>query len=375
MTLWIRDPEALGAYAARLRGCRALALDSESDSLHHHVEKVCLLQLAGDDGEVALVDPLALRDLSPLGPLLADPGVTKVLHGADYDVTTLKRDFGFEFAGLFDTMLAARLLGRKELGLQALCAAELGVTLSKDSQRDDWSVRPLSARQEHYAAEDVRHLVTLMGRLRADLAQRGRLAWLEEECAAVAALPAAARRVDPDAFLRVKGASRLAPRALAVLREVVAWRESLAEETNIPAFRLLSTDALLALSASPPADEAALAKARGLSPLARRRGAGLLEAVRRALALADAELPRFPRPPRPIVPEDVQRRVQALRRWREPEAKRQDLDVSVVLPQRLLDKLAEAAPRDLAGLAEVPGLRRWRIDAFGPALLRALAAR
>ncbi len=373
MTAWIRDPEALGAYVEGLRGRRALALDSESDSLHHHVEKVCLLQLAGDDGAVALVDPLALRDLSPLGPLLADAGMTKVLHGADYDVTTLKRDFGFEFAGLFDTMLAARLLGRKELGLQALCAAELGVTLSKDSQRDDWSVRPLTPRQEHYAAEDVRHLIVLMERLRAELVARGRLAWLEEECEAVAALPAAARRSDPEAFLRVKGASRLAPRALAVLREVFAWRERQAEASDIPAFKILGTETLLALAVSPPADGATLAKARGLSPLARRHAAELHAAVRRALELPEAECPRYPRPPRPIVPDEVLRRVQALRQWREQEAQRQALDVSVVLPQRLLEKVAEAAPRSTEALLEVPGLRRWRVATFGAELLSVLA--
>jgi ribonuclease D len=373
MTSWIRDIEALRALAERLGRCRAVALDSESDSLHHHVEKVCLLQVAGDDGQVALIDPLALRDLSPLAPLLGDAGMTKVLHGADYDVTTLKRDFGFEFAGLFDTMLAARFLGRKELGLQALCAAELGVTLNKDSQRDDWSLRPLTPRQEHYAAEDVRHLIALMERLRAELVTRGRLAWLEEECQAVAALPAAVRRADPDAWLRVKGASRLAPRALAVLRELVAWREAQAQASDIPAFKILGTETLLALASSPPADAAALGRARGLSPLARRQSADLHAAVRRGLDLPEAECPRYPRPPRPIIPDEVLRRVQALRQWREQEARRQDLDVSVVLPQRLLDKLAEVAPRSTEALLEVPGLRRWRVAAFGPGLLAATA--
>ncbi len=322
-----------------------------------------------------LIDPLALRDLSPLAPLLADPGVTKVLHGADYDVTTLKRDFGFEFAGLFDTMLAARLLGRQELGLQALCAAELGVTLSKDNQRDDWSVRPLSARQEHYAAEDVRHLIRLRERLHSALVERGRLAWLEEECEAVAALPPAARRADPDAWMRVKGANRLEPRALATLRAVHAWRERLAESTNVPAFRLLGSEALLALATQRPTEPAALARVRGLSPLARQRGDELLGAVRAALALQDAELPRLPRTARPVVADDVKRRVQTLRAWREQEARRLALDVSVVLPQRLLDKVAESAPRTLADLAAVPGLRRWRVQAFGAALLAGAATR
>jgi ribonuclease D len=373
VTTWIRSPEELADAARHLAACAAIALDSESDSLHHHVEKVCLLQIAADTGEVYLVDPLAFKDLSALAPVLADPGVVKVLHGADYDVSTLKRDFGFGFAALFDTMLAARLLGRRELGLQALCAAELGVTLSKDSQRDDWSRRPLTPKQEHYAAEDVRHLIALRARLHAALVERGRLAWLDEECAAVAALEPAARRADADAWLRVKGASRLAPRALAVLRELHAWRERLAETTDVPAFRLMGTDTLLALAGAPPRDVPALLRLRGLSPFARRQAGELMAAVRRALELPAAAWPAFPRPPRPVIPEDVQRRAKALRAWRAAEAARLELDVSVVLPQRLLDKVAEAAPRTPGELAAVPGLRRWRIDAFGPALLDAVA--
>jgi ribonuclease D len=142
---WVRTPEALVALARTLEGCRAIGLDTESDSLYHHFDKVCLLQLATDRGEAVLVDTLAVRDLSPLAPALADPALVKVLHGADYDVSTLKRDFGFAFASLFDTMIAARLLGKSEVGLAALARDELGVVLSKDSQKDDWSRRPLTA--------------------------------------------------------------------------------------------------------------------------------------------------------------------------------------------------------------------------------------
>src|SRR5262249_8581032 len=120
---WIRTTGELAALVGSLAGRPAIALDTESDSLHHHREKVCLVQI-GVEGEGWLVDPLAARDLSPLAPLMADAGVVKVLHGADYDVTTLKRDFGFEFRSLFDTMIAARFLGLPEIGLQALLRTE-----------------------------------------------------------------------------------------------------------------------------------------------------------------------------------------------------------------------------------------------------------
>jgi ribonuclease D len=373
MTSWIRTVSELEAFAARLAGSRAIALDSESDSLHHYKEKVCLLQLASDQGEAVLVDPLAVRDLSPLGPIFADPGVTKVLHGADYDVTTLKRDFGFAFASLFDTMLAVRLLGRTEIGLQAVARVELGVELSKDSQKDDWSVRPLSPRQEAYALADVQHLLALHVLLEAQLRETGRLDWLLEESAAVAALPPARRERDPEAWQSVKGARTLKPRGLAVLRELHAWREERAASRDIPSFKILSTEPLLALSEKAPRTPEEVRQVRGLPPFARTDPRDLLEAIARGLAVPDELLPSLPKSPRRPAVTDVQKQHEtALKAWRKTEAERLKIDVSVVLPQRLIDKLTEAAPRGPEELAATPGLRRWRIEAFGPSLLQAL---
>src|SRR5262249_18021055 len=203
MSTWIRTTAELSELAGSLRGLRALALDTESDSLHHHREKVCLVQLGVEQGGW-LVDPLSARDLSPLDPLLAHPGMVKVLHGADYDVTTLKRDFGFTFAGLFDTMIAARFLGLPEIGLQALLRTEFGIALTKESQKDDWSRRPLTPTQEAYALADVTHLIALYERLAARLQAAGRLEWAREESAAVAALEAARRGRDPEAWQKIK---------------------------------------------------------------------------------------------------------------------------------------------------------------------------
>ncbi len=370
---WVRTPEALAALAHTLEGCRAIGLDTESDSLYHRFDKVCLLQLATDRGEAVLVDTLAVRDLSPLAPALADPALVKVLHGADYDVTTLKRDFGFAFASLFDTMIAARLLGKSEVGLAALARDELGVVLSKDSQKDDWSRRPLTTRQEAYALADVLHLVELRERLSAKLAAAGRLGWLNEECDAVARLEPAARRRDPEAYLGVKGARRLAPRALAAFRELHAWRERRAEETDTPAFRILGNESLLRLAELRPKDAGALREVPGVLPRLQRQAGELLAAVRRAEELPESELPSPVRSPRPVVPDAVLRRVERLRAWRTRKAAELQVDVSVVLPQRLIDRLAETCPRDAAGLCSVEGLRRWRSEAFGAELLAAVS--
>jgi ribonuclease D len=370
---WVRTPDALAALARSLGGCRAIGLDTESDSLYHHFDKVCLVQLATDRGEAFLVDTLAVRDLSPLAPVLADPALAKVLHGADYDVTTLKRDFGFAFASLFDTMIAARLLGKSEIGLAAVARDELGVTLSKDSQKDDWSRRPLTPRQEAYALSDVVHLVELRERLSAKLAAAGRLDWLSEECEAVARLEPAVRRRDPEAYLDVKGARRLPPRALAAFHELHAWRERRAEEKDTPAFKILGNESLLRLAELRPKDAAVLREVPGILPRLQRQAGELLAAVRRAEELPESELPRPVRAPRPVVPDAVLRRVERLRAWRVRKAAELQVDVSVVLPQRLIDRLAEACPGDAAGLSEVEGLRRWRREAFGAELLAAVS--
>ena len=372
-TPWVRTPESLVRLARSLEGCRVIGLDTESDSLYHHFDKVCLIQLATDRGEAFLVDTLAVRDLSPLALAMADPALVKVLHGADYDVTTLKRDFGFAFASLFDTMIAARLLGRSGIGLAAVARDELGVTLTKESQKDDWSRRPLTPRQEAYALADVAHLVRLYERLAAKLGAVGRLDWLHEECEAVAQLEPAARRRDPEAYLDVKGARRLPPRALAAFRELHAWRERRAEETDTPPFRVLGNESVMRLAERRPRDAAGLREVPGVLPRLRHQAEELLAAIRRAEELPESDLPRPARVPRPVVPDAALRRGERLKAWRARKAAELQLDVSVVLPQRLIDRLAQAGPRDAGGLSEVEGLRRWRREAFGAELLAAVS--
>jgi ribonuclease D len=375
MADWIRTSAAVAELAAALQGSRALAIDTESDSLHHHKEKVCLIQLASDKGLAVLIDPLAGADLGPLGPLFADPSVAKVLHGADYDVTTLKRDFGFSFAGLFDTMIAARVLGLPEIGLAAVAAAELGIALTKDSQKDDWSRRPLTPTQERYALADVEHLLALHQRLVDKLAAAGRLEWVREESDAVAEMVAARRERDPEAWQRVKGARRLSRRQQAVLRAAYAWREAIARETDIPSFKILPSEALLAIAARQPATMAELKEIRGaVPPRFAARAPTLLAAIQEAAALPDDALPRMPHVARPVVSDATRRRIEGLKKWRAAEGLRLGLDVSVVLPQRLLEQVAENPPAGVEDLLRIEGFRRWRVAAFGPALVAAAVA-
>jgi ribonuclease D len=375
--VWIRTAADAEALARDLAAAPAVAMDTEADSLHHYPERLCLVQLADPDGQVFFLDTLALFDLEPFRSLFADRSTLKVLHSGDNDVVHLKRRFGLEFAGLSDTMLAARFLGVRELGLERLLLKYLDVPPVRSQQKTDWARRPLTAAQEAYAAEDVQHLIALRDRLEAELRAIGREAWLEEECEALAALPIPERAPDEDGYRRIRGASRLTPRALAVLRALYLQREAWARAEHRPPFKVVSPETLVALAERQPRDRAALAGTPGLNPrLVERYGEGLLQAIERGLAEPVPAPPRGPRPApgRPLVTPATRQRSDALRRWRAEAAEATGLDPGVLLPQRLIDVLALEPPRDVAALAAVAGVRRWRATAFGHAILAALHA-
>lgn len=369
---WIRTTAELEALAASLKGAPAVALDTESDNFYHYFDKVCLVQLAVPEGRSWLVDPLALPDLRALNEVFADAGTVKVIHHAENDVALLKRDFGFAFASIFDTSVAARLCGRPELGLDTLLDRELGIHHSKKHQRCDWSRRPLSREQEIYASQDVLHLFKLRERLTLGLRELGREAWCLEEGAALADLAPAPKK-EPADFFRAKGAHELAPRDLAVLRELFALREQWARAVDRPLFKIIGDEVLVAMAAQRPRNKQELGQLRGMPAFIReRRGPEMLEAIRRGEECPEAALPRRERVARPRWPLEACRRVDRLKVWRAEAGPRANLEAGVLLPQRLIDRIALDAPHDLATLAAVPGIRQWRVDAFGPEILEAL---
>ena len=375
LPVWVRTADDLGALAERLRGAAAIAVDTEADSLHHYPGKLCLVQLADDRGHAHLVDPLTLPSLAALGPLFADPGIVKIFHAADNDLGYLKRLYGFTVAHLFDTALAARLLGVTSLSLDGLLIQYLGVEPVKSRQKDDWSHRPLSAEQETYALNDVLHLIPLRQRLTAELEAKGRLGWVEEECAALAALVMPDKVADPEAYLRLKGAKDLDRRGLAILRELHQAREALALRLDRPPFMILGNESLVGLAAKRPhSNEDILAVPGCTVNVLRRSGPPILEAVARGEAMPEDALPVRQPAPRPNVPAAVRRRAEALRAWRGLAAKELGLDPGVLFPQRLIDRLAAEPPAGRRALEQVEGVRRWRAELFGDALLKALAA-
>ncbi len=313
--------------------------------------------------------------LAALGPVFAGPAPLLVLHAGDNDLTHLKRRYAFTFGAIFDTSLAARFLGARALGLDVLLREHLGVELPPSRQKDDWSVRPLTPAQERYAVADVEHLLPLRDRLVEALGRVGRRAWVEEECAALAAEVVPERAPDPDAWSRLKGARDLPPSGLAVLRAVHETRERLALAADRPPFKIVGDAVLVAIAQAPPADTAALAGLPGSSArIAGRWGDALLEAVRQALALPEDDLPALTRPPRPPgLPGPARRRIEVLRAWRAEAAPRFGLEPGVLLPNRLIGPIAVAAPRTREELARVEGVRRWRVEALADGILGAIA--
>ncbi|HEY5948911.1 MAG TPA: HRDC domain-containing protein [Kofleriaceae bacterium] len=368
-TRWVRTADELDELVDELAGCRAIGIDTEADSLHHYVEKVCLVQLTAFGGASWLVDPLALRDLSPLAPILADASVLKVVHGGDNDVTSMRRDFSFTFRSMFDTSIAARLLGDTEVGLQALVRNELGIELSKGSQRDDWSKRPLTAKQEAYALADVAHLMALAARLTDRLAAAGRTEWAREEFEALASLPPAQKWTSPDDFRRIKGSAKLSRRQQAVLRELWAWREERAAAADRPPFKIVGPEILLAIAEQSPTTIDEVASALSSYPRQRSEIEVVFAAIQRGLELADDELPAREQGERTTVSAAVRRRIEALRTWRDKQAKESRLDPAIVMPSRLIERIALAGPRTIAELAAIEGIRQWRVTEWGPALL------
>jgi len=379
---YIQTPEALAEAMAALEREPLVAVDTEAASFHRYHDRIFLIQLSSPS-RTEIIDPLAVADLSPVGRLLANQKIEKIFHDADYDLRILDRDYGFRARRLFDTRIAAQLAGEPAVGLAALLEKYAGVKLAKEHQKADWSRRPLPPPMLDYAAADTAHLPALRERLRARLTELGRLAWAEEEFARLEDLRWTGGGAadgggpgEPEAFLRVKRAKALAPRQLAALRELYQWREAQGAELDRATFRIIGNDALLAVAKALPRTPAELSGITALpASLAARHGSALLDGVRRALALPESELPRVERAPRQARDPGLDARVERLKAVRNRAAAALGLDPGVLCGRSTLEAVARAQPppKDRAGLSRVGELRRWQIEAFGDALLAALA--
>jgi ribonuclease D len=368
---YLDTPSAVSSWMSSIGSSKLVAVDTEGASFHRFVDRIYLLQISTRE-KTAVIDPLPIGVPRELGALVEDPQVEIVFHDADYDLRLLQQDYGWQIRNVFDTRVAAQLMGIKAFGLAALLERFFGLKLDKKHQRADWSMRPLTKDMLDYAALDTMYLPDLRDRLKQALEAAGRWSWAREEFTRLEAT-----RWSPDeddtAFLRMKGARDLNRRDLAILRELVAWRNTVAAEHDRATFRILGNESLFEIIKSLPRDKASLGAIKGMPRgILESRGVDILRAIERGLAVPEADLPRFPRAARWDRDPDFDVRVNALKTVRDEIAGKLDLDTGVLCARERLEAVARAKPRTMADFDAIQELRRWQVEVLAPGFLRAL---
>ena len=328
---WVEDESGLLHLRRSIEGRRSLALDSESNSGFVYEERLCLLQI-NDGTEIWLVDLLALAAdrgaLDPIRDCLEDPGIEVQLHGGEFDVGCLKRDYGIELRGVWDTQQAASYLGWEKTGYGAVVERVCEVVLPKAHTRSDWSRRPIGRDELEYAINDVRYLPAIAEALRREVRQSD----LEEE------VMIACQTVEqatwnggfrPEAFWSLKGVRHLTDESKAVLMALYNWREAIARQLDLPPGRTMNNELIVALARNPPRRLDDLRRLGIPRRVTERWSADLLSVIEQARRNPPALPPARPRRPHD---RQVQKRGERLKKWRRSEAERREVPMQVVLP-------------------------------------------
>jgi ribonuclease D len=375
--VYLDTPETVDSFLASINPSagsvesRSIALDTEGASFHRFVDRIYLLQLSTRE-RTAIIDPIPIGKPPALGRILEDPGIEIVFHDADYDLRLLQQDYQWHVRNIFDTRIAAQLLGLRAFGLAALLERYFGVKLDKKHQRADWSMRPLTQGMLDYAAQDTIHLLELRDKLERELEQAGRLDWAREEFSLLEGTAWADGGAD-DAFLRMKGARDLSRRELAVLRELVHWRDGVAAQLDRATFRIVGNEQLLEIAKRQPASADLLSSIKGVPRgMIESRGGEIVGAVARGVAVPENALPKFPKAPRWDRDPEFDVRVAALKTVRDAAATRLDLDPGVLCARERLEAVARKNPSSPEELADVRELRAWQRGVLGEDFLKAL---
>lgn len=349
----------------------AIGVDLECDSMFHYQERVCLIQIATTRKNF-VIDPISIGELSPLAPVFLNPRIEKVLHGADYDIRSLYRDFRIEVRSLFDTQIAARFLGLKETGLASLLRERFSVLTDKKYQKKDWSQRPLPDAMIHYAVQDIHYLLPLADMLKAELKERELLFCVEEENELLSHVRPDDSKNKP-LFLNFKGAARLGPRSLGVLQKLLSFRDREARRRDCPHFKVLGNKPILEMARNKPISVDQLGDIEGLSAkLIRQLGQRLIGCIREGLNLAEERLPVYPKKPRQRPGATVAARVKTLKTWRDRKGKALGVDPALVLTNAQIHAVAEKSPETPGALTSIEGIRNWQVERFGPEICAAL---
>lgn len=365
--IWIDKQQPLDRALEAVAAQPVVAVDTEADSLHSYFDKVCLIQISAAKNDL-VIDPLAGVDLKRFGEVLANPSITKILHGADYDLRILNRDFGFTTTSLVDTMVAAQLLGYEAFGLAALLERHFGLKVNKTHQRADWAMRPLTPEMLEYAAMDTRHLIELAQKLRDELDAAGRWSWAQEEFARLENIRYRDTADDEEPWRKMKNLGTFDRRALAIIRDLYMWRDHLARTADRPPFKIIGNDALLEIAKEKPAKIGDLANLKSVSQYHRTRyGKPLVDIVKRAMEIAEADLPERNEPKPWIRDKALENRINHLKRVRDKKATELKIDPGVLAPRHVLTAIAEKGSLD-----DIPAMRNWQRDVVGDALLGAM---
>ncbi|MBA3656998.1 MAG: HRDC domain-containing protein [Gemmatimonadaceae bacterium] len=369
--VYIDSNDSADRFLSEIADAREIAVDTEGASFHRFVDRIYLIQLSTRTTS-AIIDPLAVTGLDKLGRLLEDPAVEVAFHDADYDLRLLHQDYGWHPTNIFDTRIASQLIGLKSFGLAALLDQYFSVKLDKQHQRADWSMRPLTEGMLAYAAQDTALLLALKDKLQDELGKLGRLEWAREE---FSRLEGTRWQQDDEVeqFFKVKGARDLSRRELALLRELVIWRDEVAKEMDRATFRVVGNEVLLSIARTQPQSPSDLGAIKGMPRgILDRRGQDVLAAVRRGMSVPEDQLPKFPRAQRWDKDAGLDSRVALLKNARDAAATRLSLDPGVLCSRERLEAIARKNPASTGEMLEVPGVRKWHAAEMGESFLGAL---
>lgn len=366
--IWVDRPAVFTRMLEDLSGQPVLAVDTESNSLYVYREQVCLIQFSTLETDY-LVDPLALKDLSALAEIFSNPEIEKVFHAATYDLICLKRDYGFSFVNLFDTMQAARILGRPACGLGSLIEEEFNITLDKRYQRANWGERPLKREMLAYARLDTHYLFDLRERLKDELIQAERWDLAQEDFNQLCNVAAGPSEPPCCNWWHVAGGTDLDRRQADLLYQLCEYREQAARAANLPPFKVMPNSALLAVALACPKNESDLNRVNGLPERIRwRHMNGFLQAIERAQQI---HAPRRPFSPRPS--QSYLDRLDGLRGWRKETSQKWKVESDIILPKDALEAIAASGPKQLDELKVIMAAYPWRFEHFGSQILQAIA--
>jgi ribonuclease D len=367
--VWVSKPSELKHLADVLRTQPRAAVDTESNSLHAYREQVCLIQISTPQHDY-IIDSIELTDLDVLSPFFSNPRIEKIFHAAEYDVICLHRDYGFRFNSLFDTVIAARILGHKVIGLGDLLAEYFNVEVNKHFQKSNWGKRPLTAEQVDYARLDTHYLIDLRDILEKELREKNLLELAREDFKR-ACQPANGNGKTPRAsWERIGGHQDLSPRQMSILNELCVCREEIAEQLDRPVFKVISDDMLLSMAQTMP-DSAKELEEAGLTKLQIEKfGSRLLKSIRAGRNAQPVVRTRSKR-----LSDTTLARLDKLKEWRKKEAAAMKVESDIILPKPLLYAISEQGPRDMEKLRTLMTESPWRYRHFGESILKALESK